>query len=89
MPELLAHLHGGDEPGGGIVGYPLDSLFEEVAFVAYHFHWDLDAILGLTHGDRQRFIDEISAINRQMNDRPAQASGIPLQDLVFGETSGE
>ncbi|MBI5876492.1 MAG: hypothetical protein HZB53_02495 [Chloroflexi bacterium] len=67
-----------------MVGYPLDSLFEEVAFVAYHFHWDLDAILALTHGDRQRFIDEISTINRQMNETPSQSKGIPLQDLVFG-----
>ncbi len=89
MPELLAHVPGGDERGGGIVGYPLDSLFEEVAFVAYHFHWDLDLILGLTHGDRQRFIEEISAINRQMNEKPAQAQGIPLQDLVLGGPSGE
>ncbi len=83
MPELLAHFPGGDFLLGGIVGYPLDSLFEEVAFVAYHFHWTLDAILGLTHGDRQRFIEEISGINRQMNQEPSPNKGIPLQDLVF------
>jgi uncharacterized protein DUF6760 len=42
----------------------------------------LDSILGLTHGDRQRFIEEISAINRQMNETPSPARGIPLQDLI-------
>ncbi len=84
MPELLAHVHRGDDQRGGIVGYPFDSLFEEVAFVAYHFHWELNTILGLTHGDRQRFIEEISAINRQMNQPSSASQGIPLQDLVFG-----
>ena len=84
MPELCARFPFGDDDGGGIVGYPLDSLFEEVAFVAYHLHWDLDTILGLTHGDRQRFIDEISAINRRMNSESSPSRGIPLQDLVFG-----
>mgnify|MGYP006951309628 CR=1 FL=1 len=80
---MFAQFSGGDVAGGGIVGYPLDSLFEEVAFVAYHFHWDLNAILNLTHGDRQRFISEISTINRQMNDSSSPNKGIPLQDLVF------
>jgi hypothetical protein len=83
---LQQHLRGGDDARGGIVGYPLNSLFEEVAFVAYHFHWELDTILKLTHGDRQRFIEEISTINRQMNEASAPAKGIPLQDLVFGDT---
>lgn len=65
-----------------MVGYPLDSLFEEVAFIAYHFHWSLPDILNLEHGDRQRFIKEISAINTQMNESISQpeepSRGIPL-----------
>ena len=83
---MQPHLPRGDNARGGIVGYPLDSLFEEVAFVAYHFHWELESILNLTHGDRQRFIDEISTINRQMSDTSSGSKGIPLQDLVFGDT---
>ena len=81
----MRHDHpGGGHTGGGIVGYPLDSLYEEVAFIAYHFHWPLDDILNLEHGDRQRFMDEISAINRQMNEggdagSPSSSGGIPLQ----------
>ncbi len=65
------------------MSYPLDDLFEEVAFVAYYLHWSLDDILNLEHGDRQRFIEEISAINRKMNEGAAPASqGIPLQDWI-------
>ena len=26
---------------GGVIGYPLGQLHEEVAFIAYHFHWQL------------------------------------------------
>lgn len=62
-----------------MVGYPLDSLYEEVAFIAYHFHWPLEDILNLEHGDRQRFIEEISAINRQMNETSEPSKGIPLE----------
>lgn len=64
-----------------MMSYPLDKIFEEVAFIAYHFHWTLQEILNLEHGDRQRFIDEISAINKRMNSDEAAAAkqGIPLQ----------
>ena len=64
------------------MSYPLDELFEEVAFVAYHLHWSLGDILSLEHGDRQRFIDEISAINRQANGEPTVSKGIPIQDWI-------
>ena len=43
---------------------PTGRLYEEVAFVAYHFHWTLDAILDLEHPLRQRFVEEIRRINR-------------------------
>lgn len=41
-------------------------IFEEVAFVAYHFHWPFEEILDLEHPLRQRFVDEIGAINRML-----------------------
>jgi hypothetical protein len=52
---------------GGIVGYPLDRLHEEVAYVAYHFHWNRDEILNLEHGERQRWVEEIASINRRLS----------------------
>ncbi|MDJ0770658.1 MAG: hypothetical protein QNJ12_17830 [Ilumatobacter sp.] len=47
--------------------YAPDRLFEEVAYVAYHFHWDFDRILDLEHPVRHRFIDEIGAINERIS----------------------
>ena len=44
---------------------PVDRLWQEVSFVAYHFHWSLDDILDLEHPVRGRFVDEISRINRR------------------------
>ncbi len=57
----------GAERIGGIVGYPLDQLHEEVAYLAYHFHWPLDMILSLEHADRRRWVEEISKINQRLN----------------------
>jgi hypothetical protein len=53
--------------GGGVVSYPADRLVDEVAFVAYHFHWPLRDVLALEHGDRRRWVEAISSINERMN----------------------
>jgi hypothetical protein len=50
------------------VTYAPERLYEEVAYVAYHFHWGLDEVLDLEHPDRQRFIDEIARINRRLSE---------------------
>ena len=42
--------------------YAADTLYEEVAYVAFHFDWSRDAILDLEHPERQRFVDEIGRI---------------------------
>jgi len=42
-------------------------LHEEVAYVAYHFHWSLDEILNLEHPQRKRWVEEIAKINRRLN----------------------
>jgi hypothetical protein len=39
-----------------------DTLFGEAARLAYHFHWPLDTILDLAHGDRRRFLREADAL---------------------------
>lgn len=49
-------------------GYPLDRLYEEVAYVAYHFHWPYDEILSLDHKERRRWVAEIATINERLND---------------------
>jgi transcriptional antiterminator len=39
-----------------------DQLYEEIAYIAYHFHWSLDEILDLEHPLRKRFVEEIARI---------------------------
>jgi len=65
---LRAPVRGRDRPGGGIVGYPLDRLYEEVAYIAYHFHWSLEEIVNLEHAERQRWAEEIGKINRELSE---------------------
>ena len=50
------------------MGYPLDQLSEEVAFIAYHFGWPLAEIADLEHRDRRRFVAEISSINTRVGE---------------------
>lgn len=47
--------------------YADDRLFEELAYVAYHFHWPLEEILDLEHPLRRRFVEEIGHINERIN----------------------
>ena len=49
-----------------MISYPSETLYEEVAFIAYHFHWSQDDILNLEHNDRQRWVTEINKINQKL-----------------------
>lgn len=40
-----------------------ERLLSEAAELAYHFHWQLDAILDLQHADRRRFLAEAQAMH--------------------------
>ncbi|MEH1857738.1 MAG: DUF6760 family protein [Nostoc sp.] len=50
---------------GGVVGYPSEQMHEEVACIAYYFHWSLTDILDLEHQSRRRWVTEISKIKQQ------------------------
>ena len=50
-----------------MISYPLDRLYEEVAFIAFHFHWPFEEIINLEHRERQRWVEEISRINQRMS----------------------
>ena len=56
-----------------MTGHPSDRLFEEVAYVAYHFHWPHDEVMGLEHHERRRFIAEIARINERLNEEAQEA----------------
>jgi hypothetical protein len=49
------------------VTYATDELYEEIAYVAYHFHWPLYELLDLEHGERRRYVSEIGAINTRLS----------------------
>lgn len=51
--------------------YPVKSLYEEMAFIAYHFHWPYGEIMQLEHHERRRWCREISTINRHLDGTPA------------------
>ncbi|OPY54103.1 MAG: hypothetical protein A4E48_00431 [Methanosaeta sp. PtaU1.Bin060] len=61
-----------------MTGYPLKELYEEIAFIAYHFKWSHDEIMAMEHRDRRRWCEEISRINRLLNDNKGSSS---MRDL--------
>jgi len=56
-----------------VIGRPSDELFEEAAFIAYHFHWPRDQIMGLEHLERRTWVEHISALNERVNRQSAEA----------------
>jgi hypothetical protein len=54
------------------VTYAVSQLFEEIAYVAYHFHWDHGEIIDLEHFRRRQFVREIAKINKRLNDLAKQ-----------------
>jgi hypothetical protein len=49
------------------VTYATDRLYEEIAYIAYHFHWAPDDILDLEHAERRRYVAEIGRINTSIS----------------------
>lgn len=49
------------------MSYPLERIYQEVAYIAYHFHWSLDEVLEMEHKERQIWVKEISEINKEIN----------------------
>ncbi|MHB1354891.1 MAG: DUF6760 family protein [Anaerolineae bacterium] len=47
--------------------YPLERVYEEVAYIAYYFHWQRQEILALEHGERIQWVREIARINRALS----------------------
>ena len=51
--------------------YPVETLYEEMAFIAHHLHWSHGDLMTLDHGERRRWCRQISAINRRLNGTPS------------------
>lgn len=51
----------------GLTLYPEQSLYREMSFIAYYFHWSGDEVMRLDHRSRRRWCLEISDIHREVN----------------------
>ncbi|MDO8673627.1 MAG: hypothetical protein Q7O66_19635 [Dehalococcoidia bacterium] len=54
-------------------GYPLDQLYEEMAYIAYYLHWPYEDILNLEHAERRRWAEEVAKINERLSESVQQA----------------
>jgi hypothetical protein len=50
------------------LSYPSAALLEEVAFIAYHFHWAPETVIEMEHADRRKWVEQISMINQRFNE---------------------
>lgn len=55
-----------------MTGYPSERLTEEVAYIAYHFHWPYADIMHMEHSERQQWVGEIAKINRRLNEMSSE-----------------
>lgn len=65
---------GGGATAGGIVGYPLDRVQQEAAFLGQHVHWTLTEVLSLDHAERRRWVGEVveqldASVSKEDGDR--------------------
>lgn len=68
MSALRRRVRRGDVQPGGIARYPLDRLHEEVAYLAFNFHWSYREVMRLDHQERQRWVAEAARINKRLNE---------------------
>jgi hypothetical protein len=49
---------------------PRAQLYEEMAFIAFHFHWSRAELMALEHAERRCWCKEISVINKRLSGAP-------------------
>lgn len=59
MPQLSASTRCGGAAIGGVIGYPLNGVYREVAMLGSYAHWTLTEVLDLDHVERCRWVREI------------------------------
>lgn len=50
--------------------YPASRLYEEMAFLAYYFHWSRENVMTLPHYERQEWCRRVSGINKELSGAP-------------------
>jgi hypothetical protein len=51
-----------------VANYPREQLYQEISYIAYHFHWPIDDILDMEHEERHVWLREIARINHEINE---------------------
>lgn len=64
-----------------MTGYPLDKIYEEIAFIAYYFKWSFEEIANMEHRDRRLWCERISEINKSLNNSEGQSTQ-SLSDMI-------
>jgi hypothetical protein len=59
MPALWTCIRCRGVSAGGIVGYPLERVYQEVAYLGSRVHWTHEELLNLDHAERQRWLREV------------------------------
>jgi hypothetical protein len=47
--------------------YPIDRIYEEISYIAYHFHWAHQELMNMDHIERRRWCEEIRKINEKIS----------------------
>jgi len=48
-----------------VLRYPVDALWQEIAYLAYHLHWPIGDLLDLEHLDRVRMVRAVATMNER------------------------
>lgn len=48
-----------------MVRYPHEDLWDELAYLAYHLHWEMASLLDLEHADRLRLVEAVAGLNER------------------------
>jgi hypothetical protein len=62
MPPLRSNPSGRGPAPGGVVGYPVERVYQEVAYLGQHVHWTLEELMSLDHVERQRWVQEVLSL---------------------------
>jgi aromatic ring-cleaving dioxygenase len=64
VSQVLREIRNRGGTPGGILGYPLGWVYQEVATLSMRVHWTYEDVLNLDHADRRRWIEEILKLER-------------------------
>lgn len=49
----------------GLPLYRVEELWEEITYLGYHLHWELNTLLDLEHRDRRYLVQQVASLNER------------------------